>query len=148
MFLQNTGYLDRRKVGVFMGLIIVGIIFAVAGVIITRHDTILYSTRSLAASILYVFAAVAVFLGLLLPTGGYEPMEEVQTMELKSLNGNPITLDCGREEYAISVVEEDDCQVLRMVEYSQNAKASFWSFGLGYSKCTVVLYVPKGSLTP
>ncbi len=131
-----------------MGFIIIGMIFCVIAVIIARHDHGTYSPRSILASILLVLAAVAVFLGLLLPTGGFEPAKEIQTIELKSLEGNIVALDGGREEYLISAVEEDDCQIPRLVEYSQDAKISFWSFGLGYSKCTVVLYVPKGSLAP
>ncbi|MBR3131134.1 hypothetical protein IKG31_00995 [Candidatus Saccharibacteria bacterium] len=146
--LSKQDTLVEERLVFFVGFIIIGIIFCVIAVIIARRDHGAYSPRSILASILLVLAAVAVFLGLLLPTGGFGPAKEIQTIELKSLDGNIVALDGGREEYLISAVEEDDCQIPRLVEYSQDAKISFWSFGLGYSKCTVVLYIPKGSLAP
>ena len=46
----------------------------------------------------------------------------------------------------ITVVEEENCQEPRLVVYSQEAKGTFWSFGIGVSRDNYVFYVPEGTI--
>ena len=46
----------------------------------------------------------------------------------------------------ITVVEEDNCQIPRLIKYCQDSNITFWSFGLGCNKYSYVFYVPKGTI--
>ena len=127
-----------------MGLIIISLILGgIAFHIICRTSrTILIDI----ACLLFVAALFGIFAGMLFPSGEYYPREEVKTTPLRDLISNEIFVEGKCDNYSVSVIEEEDCDYPRVVEYRQFAKPSFWFFGLGTRKETIIFYIPKNSL--
>lgn len=128
-----------------MGLIIISLIVGGIGISLIRRDT-LSTILTIIASLLIIIAIVGIVTGLMLPTGDYYPMEEVKTTQLRDLISNEVPLVQKCNNYAVSVVEEEECDNPRIVEYKQYAKPTFWSFGWGNRKESIIFYIPKNSL--
>ena len=128
-----------------MGLIIISLILGGIGLRIIRRN-IFHTIPTFLASLLIVFAMLGFLAGLFVPTGEYYPMEEVRTTSLRDAISNEISIDEECSNYAVLVVEEEECDNPRVVEYKQYVKPTFWSFGWGKIKETIIFYIPKNSL--
>ena len=127
-----------------MGFIIIGFLIGAIDFLVSREGKS-NPFKEIITFTLLILGVSAILIGLFVPTGEFGPMEEVQTVEIKSLIDNPIMFDCEKNKIDFFVVEEDDCKNPRLVEYCQKANITFWSFGLVGRKTTFVLYIPKGN---
>ena len=128
-----------------MGLIIISLVIGGIGYMIVRRN-IFRTGPTIIASLLIVFAMLGFLAGLFVPTGEYSPMEEIKSTPLQDLISNEISIDEECSNYAVLVVEEEECDNPRVVEYKQYVKPTFWSFGWGKIKETIIFYIPKNSL--
>ena len=128
-----------------MGLIIISLIVGGIAISIARRN-IHSMAPTVIASLLIIIAIVGISIGMMLPTGDYYSMEEIKTTPLRDLISNEVSLVQKCNNYAVSVVEEEECDNPRVVEYKQYAKPTFWTFGWGSRKETIIFYIPKNSL--
>ena len=128
-----------------MGLIIISLIVGGIAISIARRN-IHSMAPTVIASLLIIIAIVGISIGMMLPTGDYYPMEEIKTTPLPDLISNEVSLVQKCNNYAVSVVEEEECDNPRVVEYKQYAKPTFWTLGWGSRKETIIFYIPKNSL--
>lgn len=165
-----------------MGFIIAGILVAGMVFLLYVHFSNGNSNDDMMVSIIIVLIFITgIVAGITLPTGGFKPLEEVQTVELQALSDKTISIGRGsiiyvsinssnaytyytqvESEFAgensrayvsrtisgdnITVVEEENCDNPRLIEYKQYPNSTFWSFGVGAQKKYYVFYVPKGTI--
>lgn len=128
-----------------MGFLIIAVILGGIAFWLSRPSkNNLFSRWSTVIFLLFSLATISIMTGILVPTGGFAPPEEIRTIELEVLTDNVVSFKNFYDEYAITVVEEENCVNPRMVEYIQRAKPTFWSFGLMYGRKVIVFYLPKG----
>lgn len=160
-----------------MGSILVGIVLGLLVVFICLCADI---SEHLAATIATFIVFAGILCGLLVNTGGYQPVKEIQTYKLENLADQTTSVGGGSIFYVsvgaknvftfytqvdsefksdgskaytsktvsgnVTVIEEEECENPRMVEYRQDSIATFWSFAVFDGSTSYVFYVPKGTI--